>query len=336
MSNVPETMQALQLQGLSQLVRVTLPVPKPKANEVLLRTSVATICTSDLHDITSNPFGIVFPRVIGHEAAGVIVECGSAVTHLSPGKRAAGHPVVPCGECIECKRGFDHICTNMGHLGYDRDGTFAEYFVQRSDRVRALPDNVSAPVGSLLEPVAVCLQAISRAGNIKGRTLLIVGDGPFANIIARLAQRAGASQVMVLGKEPFRLSKIPGVEIVHTPPVKSVDIAILAVGSAEALTTCLATLRPRGRLVVFSSIGEQVPVDFFRVHLSELEIVGACNDESKMDESLECLSDPALALDEIITHQIPFENWEEAFDLARNGHDKALKVSIKFNETKDS
>jgi 2-desacetyl-2-hydroxyethyl bacteriochlorophyllide A dehydrogenase len=330
MSNIPRTMQALQLQALNQLVRITLPVPKPKENEVLIRTMAATICTSDLHDIKSNPFGIVFPKVLGHEAAGIIVECGSAVKHLSPGTRVAEHPVVPCGECVECKRGFDHICTNMGHLGYDRDGTFAEYFVQRADRVRALPDNISFPVGSLLEPVAVCLQAISRAGNIKGCAVLIVGDGPFGNIIARLAQRAGASRVMVLGKEPFRLGKIPGVEIVDTPPVKSVDVAILAVSSAEAVGTCLAALRPRGRLVVFSMVKEAVTVDLFKLHLSELEIVGACNDESKMDESLACLGDKALALEEIITHQIPFENWEQAFDLARNGHDKALKVSIQF------
>lgn len=323
-------MKALQLQGPDHLVPVVLPLPSPKANEVLIRTMATTICTSDLHDIRSNPFRIQLPRVLGHEGAGIVVQCGSAVKDLSPGMRVAAHPVIPCGVCVECLRDFGHLCLNMGHLGIDRNGTFAEYFVQRADRVRQLPDNISFPLGALLEPVANCLQAISRAGDIKGRVVLVVGDGPFGNIIARLAVRAGAARVLVAGKEPFRLGMIPGVEIVDATPAGSVDVAILAVSSADALSTCMKSLRKRGRLVIFSLLQEAVPVNLFELHISEQEIVGCCNDRNKIDESLACLQDPALNLSELITHQIPFENWEKAFDLARNGHDKALKVALMF------
>ncbi|RZK47027.1 MAG: hypothetical protein EOO94_01565 [Pedobacter sp.] len=263
MRGIPMNMQALQLQAINKLVQVTLPVPKPGDNEVLIRTSAATICTSDLHDISGNPFGIVLPRVLGHEAAGVIVECGAGVKHLSPGTRVAEHPVIPCKECVECKRGFEHVCTNMGHLGYDRNGTFAEYFVQRADRLMVLPSTLPLATGSLLEPVAVCLQAIARAGDIRNRRVLIVGDGPFANIIARLAVRAGAGEVIVSGREPFRLSMIPGVTIPIELPWKSVDVAILAVSSAEAARACISALRPRGRMVIFSGIKEPVAVDLF-------------------------------------------------------------------------
>lgn len=324
-------MQALQLCGLNQLVQVQVPVPTPGEGEVLIQTKVATICTSDLHDLKRNPFGIKYPIIMGHEGAGIIVQCGSGVKHFSPGTRVASHPVIPCGKCAECLRGFEHICTNMSHLGIDKAGCFAEYYVQRADRVRALPEEVSFYKGALLEPVAVCLQAISRAGEIKGKTVLVVGDGPFGNIIARLANRAGAARVLVSGREPFRLSKIPGVEILENVPLKSVDVAILAVSAAEAVTTCLNALRPRGRLVIFSTIMEPVTLNLFATHVSELEIVGACNDENKMDESLQCLADPALALDDLITHHIPFANWEEAFKLARDKHDQTLKVALTFN-----
>jgi|GEM_PF-595547 len=330
MSILPTHMKALQLLGLHKLVMTELPLPSPGKNEVLIRTTATTICTSDLHDIKSNPFGIKFPRVLGHEGAGVVEAFGSAVHHLPEGERVAAHPVVPCGVCAECVRGFSHICSNMGHLGYDRDGTFAEYFVQRADRVRALPESVPSITGVLLEPVAVCLQAIARAGEIKDRSVLIVGDGPFGNIIARLAIRAGAGLVTVSGKEPFRLGKIPGVTIAHEVPTKSFDIAILAVSAPAAVTTCITALRPRGRMVVFSTLTSPVPVDLFAVHLSEFEIVGCCNDENRLDESLLCLSDPGLALDEIITHQFPFESWQEAFTLASEGHGRALKVALSF------
>lgn len=324
-------MQALQLRGLNQLVLAELPVPVPGPDEVLIRTGAATICTSDLHDIRYNPFGIKYPRTLGHEGAGMIVQAGANVRALSPGTRVAAHPVMPCKTCSECRRGLEHLCANMGHSGIDRDGCFAAYFVQRADRIMVLPDDMSYPLGALLEPVAVCLQAIARAGDIKGRTVLVAGDGPFGNIIARLAIRAGADTVLVTGREPFRLSRIPGVKIMQDVPAKSVDVAILAVSAAEAVNTCMRALRPRGRLVVFSSVPEPLPLDLFALHIHELEIAGACNDENRMQASLECLADKSLALEELITHRIPFANWEEAFSLARDGHDKALKVAITFD-----
>jgi 2-desacetyl-2-hydroxyethyl bacteriochlorophyllide A dehydrogenase len=325
-----QTMQALQMTGLNTLVRTEVPIPVPGAEEVLIQTLAATICTSDLHDLESNPFGIAYPRILGHEAAGIVVASGSDVKHLAPGTRVAVHPVVHCGKCEECKRGFRHLCANMEHLGYNRDGSFAEYFTQRADRVIAVPENIPDAVAALLEPVAVCLQALARAGDVKGRSVLIAGDGPFGNIIARLTQRAGAAHVMVTGRVPFRLQRIPGVEIRATDPLNCADVAILAVSSQEALNTCMKALRPRGRLVVFSALKEPVKLDLFRLHLSELEIAGACNDEDRMEEALECLGDQSLNLGEIITHQVPFKDWETAFARARGRHDSTLKVAITF------
>ena len=324
-------MKAIQLKEPRKMVLTELPVPKPKSNEVLIKTKAATICTSDLHDIESNPFKIKLPNVLGHEGAGVIVECGENVKNFIPGMRVATHPVVPCGICEECRRGLEHLCSNMGHLGIDRLGTYAEYFIQREDRVRQIPDDMSFPLGSLLEPVANSLQAISRAGNIAFKKVLVVGDGPFGNIIARLAVKAGAAKVMVSGKHPYRLGMIPGVEIVSNVIKNSVDIAILAVSSAEAVRTCMSSLRKRGRLVVFSLVEDPLPIDLFNLHISELEIIGCCNDEFKIDESLACLRDPGLNLSEIITHQISFEKWEQAFFLAKDRHSDALKVSIVFD-----
>jgi 2-desacetyl-2-hydroxyethyl bacteriochlorophyllide A dehydrogenase len=330
--NVPPTMQALQTRRCGELALTWLPTPRPGRRDVLIRTVAATICTSDLSDLLSNPFGIVFPRVFGHEAAGIVAACGDEVQGISPGTRVAVHPVVPCGECRECTRGMGHLCARMGHLGHDRDGAFATYFIQRADRVRRLPDEVPASLGALLEPVAVCLQAVARAGNVRERTVLVVGDGPFGNIIARLAVRAGAARVIVVGHHPSRLARIPSVETYLSIPDERVDVAILAVGSAQAVTDCVGALGRQGRLVVFSAVQQPTPIDLFAVHLRELEIVGSCNDEERLDEAMECLRDRALALEELITHEIPFERWAEAVTLARDGHDRALKVALTFPE----
>lgn len=325
-------MQGLQLQGLNKVGLVELPVPVPGPGEVLIRAGAATICTSDLHDMQYNPFGIRYPKIMGHEGAGTVVQAGAHVTGFPEGTRVAAHPVVPCGKCGECLRGFAHICSAMGHLGIDRDGCFAEYFVQRADRVAVLPDHIPFHLGALMEPVAVCLQAIARAGDIHGHTVLIAGDGPFGNIIARLATRAGAGRVMVTGREPFRLNSIPHVERLHDAPPNAADVAILAVNAPAAADACIKALRLRGRMVVFSSGTDPYPLDMFTLHIKELEIAGACNDENRMEEALECLDDPSLALHELVTHRLPFLEWEKAIALARDGHDRALKVALMFEE----
>ncbi|WP_432710536.1 zinc-dependent alcohol dehydrogenase [Pedobacter sp.] len=304
-------------------------MPVPGRDEVLIRTQAATICTSDLHDLKSNPFGINYPRIMGHEGAGIVVESGADVHNLPHGTRVAAHPVIPCGTCTECRRGLNHLCSIMSHLGIDKDGCFAEYFVLRADRVRAIPDQLPFPLAALLEPVAVCLQALARAGDVSGKKVLIVGDGPFGNNIARLSTRAGAA-VTVSGREPFRLSKIPGVVVTTNPPANVSDIAILAVSAEDAVNTCLNALRPRGRMVVFSTITGPLKIDLFKLHVAELEMVGACNDEHKIDDALAYLSATPEALQEIVTHHIPFENWKDAFSLAANKHDEALKVAILF------
>ena len=121
---LPSSMSALQMVGLDTLVSTRLPLPLPGPQDVLIRTSAATICTSDLHDLAHNPFGIALPRVLGHEASGVVVQCGAQVESPAPGTRVGVHPVVPCGACEECARGLEHLCSHLGHLGLeDRKST---------------------------------------------------------------------------------------------------------------------------------------------------------------------------------------------------------------------
>lgn len=318
-----------------------MPVPKPGPGEVLIRTDATTICTSDLNDIAHNPFGIVCPRVLGHEGAGVIEAAGDDAP-FSRGDHVAAHPVIPCGVCENCQRGLGHLCSRMGHLGLDRDGTFAEFFCVRADRVRRVPADV-APFACLLEPVAVCLEAVRRGGVKAGDGVLVAGDGPFGIIIARLAARLRPRRIVLAGRHEFRLRQAPqavAVDENRTPDMlKAVleanagagfDVAIMAAGTQSALDLCLGCLRARGRAVVFSAIPGRASLDLFRLHTHELEIAGACNDQDLIDPALECLQDCELDLTSLITHRIAFDQWQSAFDLARNGKDEALKVALMF------
>jgi len=342
---IPAQMRALQLRAIGRLDAVTLPVPAPVPGELLIRTVATTICTSDLNDMRENPFGMPLPRVLGHEGAGLVAAVGDGVTDFRIGDRVTAHPVIPCQQCPSCRRGLAHLCERMGHLALDRDGTFAEYFCHPARRVRRVPVGMDLAVAALMEPVAVCLEALARARVAAGETVLVVGDGPFGVIIARLAFHFQPRTVILVGRHDFRLAQVPGAICLHERHTdnmheaihrasggQGVDAAILAVGTAEAVDLCLQSLHPRGRLAIFSAISQPAPVDLFLVHVKELELLGACNDEEALDEALACLADPHLHLDGIITHRLPFDRWEEAMALAIRGKDEALKVAITFEE----
>jgi threonine dehydrogenase-like Zn-dependent dehydrogenase len=342
---LPTQMRALQFQKLNGLAEVRMPVPEPKRDEVLVRTMATTICTSDLNDIAHNPFGVALPRVMGHEGAGVVAGLGEGVQQFRIGDGVTAHPVIPCGACENCRRGLGHLCSNLGHLGLDRDGTFAEYFCISASRARRIPIGVEFAAAALLEPIAVCLEALQRGRIRPGETVLVVGDGPFGLLIARLASRCAPGSIIVVGRHDFRLRQLTAAITINekrAPDVRraireanggrGVDVAIMAAGSPSAFELALGSLRARGRLVVFSALQGPVSVDWFRLHIQELEILGACNDEDLIDAGLERLGDAELCLASLVTHRLPFAQWPHAFELARHGKDEALKVALVFED----
>jgi threonine dehydrogenase-like Zn-dependent dehydrogenase len=191
--------------------------------------------------------------------------------------------------------------------------------------------------------VAVCLEAVNRGRIGPDDSVLIVGDGPFDILIARLLAAKHPARTIVVGHHQFRLRHFKGAVTIRTSPdddvVKlvteanggtGIDVAILAVSRGEALDLCLQALRPRGRVVVFSAVHNPPSVDFFRLHIKELEILGACNDEDLIDEALAAISDPANAIDSLVSHALPFDEWQRAFHLASQSHEQALKVAMTF------
>jgi L-iditol 2-dehydrogenase len=336
-------MKALQFTHLGRLDLVDIACPTIGATDVLIRTAAGTICTSDLIDLRSNPTGIALPVILGHEAAGTVAAVGEAVDGIQVGDRVATHPVHHCGRCTACTGGTPHLCLHMRHFGLNMQGTFAEYFVARADRVRAVPPDTDLVSAALTEPLCVCLEALQQARLTSGQTLLIIGDGPFGLIMARLAATRDLCTVVLAGQHDFRLA-FAG--MVHTINVTNVhdphdalmratnevgyDAVILAVGNQEAAAVALGVLKPRGRLVLFAAIHGATPVDLAAVHRKELEIIGSCNDLNLLDEAVDMLGDQALGLAQLVTHRFPIDAYQQAFTLAETGQDQAVKVAIVF------
>ncbi len=336
-------MKALQFTAIDQLDLVVIDPPVPAPNQVLIRTGAATICTSDLHDLRGNPFEIQLPIILGHEGAGTIVAMGSEVTGLEIGERVAAHPVHPCGVCDTCRAGQGHLCPNLDHFGLTMQGTFAEYFVARADRVHSLPETVSFTTAALAEPVCVCLEALHQTALESGQSLLILGDGPFGMMMARLAPRVTTDEVVIAGRHASRLAFAGSARTVLTERGvdprdalreahggRGYDAIILAVADPSAVNLALDLLRPQGRLVVFGPLPGDTPVNLFDLLLRELEIVGAVNDQDRLPAAIAALADPALRLADLITHQFTLDEYETAFQTAEHDRDHAMKVAFTF------
>jgi threonine dehydrogenase-like Zn-dependent dehydrogenase len=201
-------------------------------------------------------------------------------------------------------------------------------------------------LAALMEPVCVCLESLRRARLAAGETLLIVGDGPFGVLTARLALQFRPRKLVLVGRHDFRMAQVPEAVAIRENRVPDVaqavlretgglgaDAAILCSGTQRAMDQCVASVRARGRVVVFSGSAGSPTIDLFRVHMKELEILGACNDENELDRAIACLADPELGLDRLVTHRLSLAQWERALDLAAHARDEALKVAFVFEET---
>jgi threonine dehydrogenase-like Zn-dependent dehydrogenase len=209
-----------------------------------------------------------------------------------------------------------------------------------------LPPGVSFAVGALFEPICVCLQAVAQARLPQGEPLLVLGDGPFGLLMARLAQDQGVAPVVVAGHQDFRLAHAgpqaitvntdgladPAAALMEAIDGEDYGAILLATDAKRALPTALACLRRKRRLVIFASLLGDTPIDLMTVQAKELEIVGACNDEDRLEAALAYLQKESASLEALVTHRLPLEAYKQAFDLAVHGQDQAIKVAFVLEE----
>jgi threonine dehydrogenase-like Zn-dependent dehydrogenase len=184
---------------------------------------------------------------------------------------------------------------------------------------------------------------LHQTGISSGQRLLIIGDGPFGVIMARLAATITTPNVVLAGHHPSRLAFAHPLPTVNTrqaaDPRQAIleangkdrfDAVILAVGSKTALSMALDLLRPKGRLVIFAPMPGETPVDLFKVLLNELEIVGSVNDQDLMDEAVEALANPRFHFDDLITHRFEIVDFQRAFAAAEGDRVNAMKIAFTF------
>ena len=179
---------------------VNIPVPEIGAGDLLVRVKATAICKSDEEVWAWSPLveaaNLPMPWIMGHEYCGEIVEMGAMVEGFSVGDVVAGETHIACGVCKTCRTGNQHICgNNMGVLGRNVDGSFAEYIRMPAKSAVLLPKTFDPKHGAILEPFGVAVHAVTEA-EVSGKAVLIVGAGTIGAMAVEVAKLLGAVKVI--------------------------------------------------------------------------------------------------------------------------------------------
>jgi L-iditol 2-dehydrogenase len=330
-------MRALQLVAPSELAVVDLPVPQPGAGEVRLRVKACGICGSDLHGMDGSSGRRIPPLVMGHEASGTVDATGEGVIAWKSGDRVTFDSTVWCGECDYCREGRVNLCDSRQVVGvacaeFRRDGAFAEFVTVPQRILHRLPDALSFEEAAFAEPVGVALHAVRRAGDVAGKTVLVVGAGLIGLLIVQALKRAGAGKVIAVDLDEGRLKlarELGADEVIQgggTPPLLEVDVAMEVVGAAPTVDFAIRSVRKGGRVVLVGNLSPNVPLPLQVVVTRELDVLGSCAIAGEYPEALEAIASGSIRVKPLITAAVGLENGVDAFVKAKTPG--ALKVLI--------
>jgi len=310
--------------------------PTPGPGEVLLRIARIGVCGSDVHVWHGTHPYTSYPVVQGHEFSAVIEEVGPGVNGLTLGMKVTAMPQIACGRCGPCLRDDYHICDSLKVQGFQAPGCAQQWFVASADKIVVLPESFSFEQGALVEPLAVAVHAVARAGEVTGHNVAVLGAGPIGNLIAQVAQAGGAS-VLMRDISDFRLELGEACGIAHASNARSetmADASRRAFGAAgfDVALECAgaeASIAKGGRIVVVGVFGEKPRVDLGLVQDRELTLVGTLMYRREdYEEAVRLIEAGKILTDPLDTGHFRLDDYAAAYQSIERHAERSMKVFI--------
>ena len=317
--------------------------PRPAAGDVLIGVKRIGICGSDIHvNHGLHPF-TSYPVVQGHEFSGVVEAVGEGVTGLRPGDKVTATPQIVCGRCRPCLRGDYHICDSLKVQGFQARGCAQDLFLTSAGKTLRLPDEFTFEQGAMVEPTAVAVHAVSRAGEVSSRNVVVLGAGPIGNLVAQVA-RAGGANVLATDLSGFRLGiaqkcGIPntsnaGQESLATAAARvfgeeGFEIALECVGVEATLSAAIDAIGKGGTIVVVGVFGDKPRLAVGLVQDRELTLTGTLMYRYQdYQRAVALMSSGDVVTTPLETRHFPFEEYADAYRFVDEHREETMKVFV--------
>lgn len=315
-----------------------LSTPTIEEDQVLLKVAAVGICGTDIHAFGGNQPFFSYPRILGHEASGIIADIGSKVSQWKVGQRVALIPYVSCGECDACRSGRTNCCEKISVIGVHEDGAFSEYLAAPARNILAIDDQVDDITAALIEPFAISAHAVRRAEIKAGDDVLIVGAGPIGLGAAAIAAADGAN-VAIADTSAERRKHIK--TQLKLPAFNPIDekvenffngklplIVIDATGNQKAMNNDVNLIRHGGRIVFVGLFKGDFSIHDPDFHKKETTLLGSRNATPEDFEKVQSLmAQGKLSASMMLTHTFKFDQLAEVFE-EQVVNNKALIKSV--------
>ncbi len=321
-------------------------------SQVRVGVKAVGICGSDLHYFRHGKVGdfvIREPLTPGHEAAGQVLEVGADVTSVRPGDRVALDPARTCGVCRYCRQGDSNHCESVHFFGSasrypHMQGAMREEVVVDERQCVPVQDSLSFELAAFGEPLAVALHAVRSAGQLLGKTVMVVGAGPIGALIVMAARLAGASRIVAVDivdqtlAACLRVGATRAINAATAPEALdelaagkgTVDVCFEVSGSYAGLANCLRATRPRGVVVTVGTLsGSSEHCPFNQIMVKSLSCVGSFRFVDEYAIAVDYLSRGVLDVSPLLTAAVPVARVHDAFALAGD-RQQAMKVMVTF------
>ncbi|MGD0911501.1 MAG: alcohol dehydrogenase catalytic domain-containing protein [Terracidiphilus sp.] len=324
-----------------------MPIETPGPGEVQVRIEAVGVCGSDLHAYAEGAVGStpnVYPMVLGHEPAGVIVKTGAGVTGLAAGDRGALEPALYCYHCEFCLSGHHNVCANIRFLSNPgHPGFFRELVNLPAANFSPIPANMSFEAATLAEPLAIAMHSLRIASIRAGESVAVIGAGPIGLMTIAALRAAGAGRIWAVEPLAHRRELALAIgagaalapenaieEVMHATGRRGVDCAIDCAAAEDTSNQAVMLVRNAGRVAITGiHSAPRVALDGSTMRRKELTVFNVRRSNHETDEALDLLGTNAGWFSPVLTHTRSIDRVGEAFEIASQYQDGVGKMIVR-------
>jgi alcohol dehydrogenase len=303
------------------------PVPKPQEGEALIKILTAGICNTDI-EITKGYMG--FSGILGHEFVGIVEKINDPNQELL-NQRVVGEINCGCGYCEYCLKDLENHCPKRTVLGiFNRNGCFADYITLPVKNLHKVSDNITNREAVFTEPLAAAFEILEQIQINPDDKVLILGDGKLGLLISFVLNLT-LGEVILVGKhqEKLDIAKNQGVKVklLNNLSVEKIyDVVVEATGSVSGFELAQNLVKPRGTIVLKSTLASEKPLNLAPIVIDEIKIIGSRCGPFK--PTLKVLEQKLIDVTPLISGEFNFNEAQRAFELSKTTG--ILKVLINF------